>query len=460
MITDLVLRPALGGWADLARAADDGMLLGHPRREWRAQTRREVGLPDDRPVVATGHQTLLWHPGIFVKYLAMDAAGGQAGLATANLIVDQHVDDFGAYQVPTRRPDGTLGVRRIELTRPRADVPMSLHPAFRPAAPSAPGAALASVAEGVERIHAAIVAHAGAPNAAIQMAEALATLMSDWVAPAPHVTAGELGETALARAIMREMVRDPHRCAALYNEAVAPGRSGGAAGGGATAVRPLLIRDDHVELPLWRLRDDGRRMRAYDGDVEAALAGGADAPRLLPRALLMTALIRLGMCDLFIHGLGGASYDRAMERWIESWLGVTPAPIAVASATLRLPLRDRADAPPDVARAVADARRAWHDPESAAGDSGATPGPVKRELLEAVATAPARSSRRRAAFFAMHDQLATLRSANVGGVERRQRVAAEARRWVEEGAIADRRDWAFPLYPREMIDALRGVVVG
>ena len=89
------------------------------------------------------------------------------------------------------------------------------------------------------------------------------------------------------------------------------------------------MRDDYVEVPLWRIRDDGRRMRAYDSDVERWLDDPPGAPRLMPRALMLTALVRLAMCDLFVHGTGGAAYDTVMEAWISSWLGVTPAPIGV-----------------------------------------------------------------------------------------------------------------------------------
>ena len=39
------------------------------------------------PVIATGHQTLLWHPGILVKYLLTDAIARVHGLAAANLVV-------------------------------------------------------------------------------------------------------------------------------------------------------------------------------------------------------------------------------------------------------------------------------------------------------------------------------------------------------------------------------------
>ncbi|MHC5114768.1 MAG: hypothetical protein ACYTGP_10105 [Planctomycetota bacterium] len=453
MSIDLTIEPRCRAWGECLREEAAGTLFGHALATWREKTRHELGLDTTRPIIATGHQTLLWHPGILVKYLAADAVARAEGFATANLIVDQHAGGFGDYEVPVRRRDGALAVRRVELTRPRPEVPMSLHESFAPqAAPALPPSTLASVSEGVRRIEAAIRAHSGAPEAATQMGEALAELMAPWVRPFPAVKASELLETSLAQALLREMTSDPQRCIAAYNEAVASLPEAG--------IHPLLVRDDYVELPLWRIRDDGRRMHAYDGDVAPEREPGEAPARLMPRALLMTALIRLGMCDLFVHGTGGANYDRAMVRWIESWLGVTPAPVVVASASLRLPLDD-ADAPaPDVAAATAEARRIWHDPEPDRRPDAPGPGPIKRDLLRAVAEASRGSASRRQAFFSMHRQLETLRGTHAGHVELWQRRAADARRAEADAAIARRRDWPFALYPREAIDELVAAVRG
>lgn len=436
--------PALAEWAELARRPATGSLQGRPMVEWRVKTRRELGLADDGPIVATGHQTLLWHPGILAKYLAVEAVARRHELARANLIVDQHAGGFGELDVPVRGVDGSLVVRRIVLTRARAEVPMSRHEAFTPdpLPPRIPGAA-PHVEAGLAAILAAVHAHRCAPNAAAQMAGALEDLMAPWVAPMPSATATELLETTLGRAIVEKMVRDPWRCAACYNAAVAARPDAG--------ITPLLLRDDYVELPLWRLRPDDRRMPAYDSDAERWLEDPTGAPALMPRALMLTALVRLGMADLFIHGTGGANYDRVMEGWVRAWLDLEPAPIAVATADVYLPLTDH-DEEPDPEAARIEARRVWHDPESAPDADG--PGEVKRDLLAAIASTPWGSPARRRAYFTMHRELAVLRSAHVGRVEKAQREAREAERLVREAEIAGRRDWAFALYERAEIDRL------
>ena len=409
-------------------------LLGRDLDDWRLKTRRELGLSTDKPILATGHQTLLWHPGILAKYLLVQAMSDATEVAVANLVVDQHAGGFGEFDLPLRRRDGSLSVRTLHLTRARPDVPMALHDAFTPApAPAGLPLALPLVQQGLERIYDAVDAHSDAPNAALQMAAALTDLMKPWVTPMTYVTASELAEGSLARAMLAHMADDPWRCAEAYNAAVA--HIVGVEGHG-IGLRPLLVRDDYVELPLWRIREDGRRMRAYDADI---------GRRLMPRALFLTALVRLGMCDCFVHGTGGARYDRAMEDWIRRWLGVRVAPAAVATATVRLDLQPEVPVDADEARHAA--RRAWHNP-----------GSEKQALLDAVNAEPRRSVARRSAFFRMHRELERLREKHRDAVQSAQERAAQATRQAADASIANRRTWPFPLYPPSEIDELAEMV--
>jgi hypothetical protein len=450
----LLITPPWPRPGELARRRPAGSLAGTSLADWRTRTRRELGLADDRPVVATGHQTLLWHPGILAKYLLVEAVAARTGFAVANLVVDQHAaaadgtGGFGDLAVPDRRPDGTLAARTLRLATARPEVPMGLHPAFDPVAPALPDSVFPdSVRRGVAAIHAAVAAHRDAPDASLQMAAALTDLMARWVRPIPHVTATRLLDTSLGRALVAAMAADPRGCAEAYNAAVRAVPH--------AHVRPLLVRDDYVELPLWRIRPDGRRMHAYDHDVERVSGGDPDAPRLLPRALFMTALVRLGLCDLFVHGTGGARYDVAMERWMDGWLGAEVAPVAVATATLTLDLLP-AGTRLDVPASIAAGRRAWHDPERSDGDAG--PGPRKRRLLAAVAASPRRSRERRRAFHEMHEAIAALRAERAPRVRAAADRARAARRQAAAAPVLECRTWAFPLHDPARIDDLAAEV--
>lgn len=446
VIHDLIIQPGFDRWRDLIRKPSRTKIFGHTLADWFSKTRCELGIDVVKPVIATGHQTLLWHPGILAKYLAVHSFARTGDFAAANLIVDQHADGFGDFEIPVRRGDGSLVVRRMHLTTPQPGVPMGLHEPFTPPRPfQRITGVLPSVAEGVQLIYEKVYAHRDAVSAARQMAAALEDMMHPWVDPMPSVTASELLETTFARALLTKMADDPWHCTRCYNQAVVEHSDAG--------IGTLLVRDDYVELPLWRIREDGRRMHAYDGDVQMWLVQNEASPKLMPRALLLTALIRLGMCDLFVHGTGGANYDRVMEQWIESWLGVKTSSIAVVSATLHLPLADHDEEEIDIEQARRSLRRAWHDPESASSTSS-RPGPLKRELLGELASKPYGSSDRRAAFFHMHERLGTFRDDRRESIDAIGAAYEQARLRSENSDIASRRTWAFPLYEKEAIDTL------
>ena len=64
--------------------------------------------------------------------------------------------------------------------------------------------------------------------------------------------------------------------------------------------------------------------------------------RIRSRALVTTLWARLALGDLFIHGIGGAKYDRVTDLLIERFFGLRPPGLLVLSATLHLPIeRDR-----------------------------------------------------------------------------------------------------------------------
>jgi hypothetical protein len=153
---------------------------------------------------------------------------------------------------------------------------------------------------------------------------------------------------------------------------------------------PDLKRDgDRVETPLWiyalnqprhrlyverrggdcRLYADQQRVGALDdatrGDVQALDAQiAALAPRMIrPRALLLTLWARLFAADLFIHGIGGAKYDRVTDEVIRRYFGVDPPAMVCASATLHLRIGSAASAPRELGALRRAVRDRWYNPQ-------------------------------------------------------------------------------------------------
>jgi hypothetical protein len=59
--------------------------------------------------------------------------------------------------------------------------------------------------------------------------------------------------------------------------------------------------------------------------------------RLSPRALTLTAVLRLLVADQFVHGIGGGQYDHVLDNLIERHFGIEPPRFCVTTATLYFP---------------------------------------------------------------------------------------------------------------------------
>ncbi len=409
--------------------------LGRPPAEW-MPTRRALGLSTHAPIIATGHQASVWHPGILVKYMVARVLADAVGGDIVHLVVDQDVNDFALLELPGRSNDGGLHLVRHSFTMPSREVPTGWQQPFVPEPiPGSWQPALESSKAGAYLIESALRRHQTSENAAQQVACAVSDLMEPLVGRGHMISGSDLLETDCGRFLLQEMADDPQTCAAAYNDAISRVPQAGT---------PLRILDDRIELPLWRIEPDGRRLKAWDDDLQRAEAGGI---RLAPRALTLTAILRLALCDLFIHGTGGNTYDRAMEFWIESWLRRPVQPMAMATGTVRLPFPENNEDLVDVHDALVQERKFFHDPEF----EPQHPGPRKSASLALVNNATRGSAGRRAAYRQLHETLQNLRVQRPDQLELLKRQTAAARRQAAQRPIIMRRTWAFPLYPDELL---------
>jgi len=436
-------------WLRLAQRTIRGEWNGEPLDQWRRTTRRELGIPVNPLVIATGHQAGVWHPGILAKYLAAaaftDAAG--EGAVPVHLVVDQDQNAAGSLDVPVVDSGEALARRTHRLLAVDNARPTGERPASAVIPPGEVRYALPSVGAGVDRVVRALDRHRDEPSGARQGARAVTDLMERWVSPMTLLFASDLLTTTFGTTLLREMRERPERCVAAYNRAVSRRP--------ATGIRPLTVRGEQVELPVWRLDDDGRRHPAYAMDLDD---DGVPDSRLRPRALLMTAIMRLAVSDLFIHGRGGRGYDAVMEAWIADWLDLAPAAAVMAAADLRLPLAEFIPEAPPLDEAIERVRHCWHDPPTCAEPGGVRPSDAKRAWLERIAAQPSGSLERRRVFYDMHEWLEAERAARAHDLDAAREEADRARQAAAARAVASRRDWAFPLYPEGSIDRLAEAV--
>ncbi|MBX3359217.1 MAG: hypothetical protein KF745_12410 [Phycisphaeraceae bacterium] len=443
----LRIEPPAGEWPALVASHRSGMT--EQKRAFRAQ----LNLPADRPVIMSGHQAEFWHPGILAKWLATVSAAEITTAGAAWIVVDQDVNDLLAIrypriEAPGRPAPGVWNAADPEAPRGLPDTPTGERAAHRP--PPLPEAAFAtpSVAAGLEMIRGALSARVSEASAARQVGSATADLLAPLGGPVTLVYASQLARTSLMRDLVSRMRSDPRRCADEYNRAVARHSEAGIA---MLSTSGGLAATHGPELPLWRITPGKGRPRER---VFASMLGSTPDEHLAPRALLMTGLLRLAGCDLFIHGTGGGGetgYDRIAESWLRSWLGEPAAdlaPSALVTATRRLDMGIEPASPAEAAHAVWLAHHARHHP-SLLGEPGLES--RKRDLLAKITAARSRGEHPREAFRAMHDLLHAARFQHADDLGRLDQTAADLRARLAATDVINDRTWPFPLYPSEVL---------
>jgi hypothetical protein len=409
--------------AAFVRHADSVSLFGKPLRAWQEESRAAAGLSPMGAVVMTGHQAGIWHAGILAKWFVADLIRERCAAHVATLLVDQDVNDAASLAYPTLEGESLRSAllpadpfRRAGSTGIQPTV--TLEPAQSPA--------VSEVADALERVRVAVNRERTAPNLALQMDAANAALLSEFMPSAPSVRATALLATPIGQALVDELVRNPAACARAYNEARAADPQ---------VARPL----GEGELPLWRVTPRGREPVRSD-DLSGSLA---------PRALFMTAIARLALCDLFVHGTGGQRYERVTEVWMRRWLGVELAPIAVATATVRLPLEHYLGA-----RSVttgADLRRVEFDPDAEARG----PSPSKMDLLARINAAPRSSIERRQRYQSLMRHIEARRAARADLIAHLRDEVRASKDLAASAEVARSRTWPWALHSAQSLNELR-----
>lgn len=435
-----------------ASSEDGYLLIDPPAERWGAllaqarstpawvsaeRFREQMGLPGRRPLVMSGHQAGLWHAGIAGKYFALRSLEGVA--STAWLVADLDENDVMHLRVPVRDARGAWSAQRVNLASKDEGHPDAAS-GYRPPVPArldVPDRARRA-AEAMERARAQArtLGEQGHRAAELVLADAGIGLVR------PVVFGSLTARTDLFGQLVSRMCEEPEACVRAYNEAAAEFADAG--------VRALMCRGERgrFELPVWRVG-----MNQPRSPVIVERGQQLDVSGLAPRGLLMTGMLRLAGCELFIHGTGGGAYDRVTERWLSRWIGpeAVLSPTAVVSATRLVDLGVELVDPQCAARAVAVAHRARHDPALLGDEAG---GQRKRELVAMIDGAARGSVERARAFGELHAlRRASLREHSTALV-RLEEQAERMKSALASGEAAQDRTWSIALHEPETLRSL------
>ena len=332
--------------AERSHQLESGVLCNDTRERERRKLEQLIFGKDvahNSPVILTGHQPIFYPPGILIKDLLADAlARGRAGRAV-NLVVDTDEQEIALdFPMPDSQgelgwtarkarsvlggPSGVLHGRELSPTV-RADFNRQVH-ACRDALPQL------FHADDVERIAEQLQVLCRAVEEAQTVIEGPIRFREHWIAAqglqVTTVRATQLVATEAFAYFTRFIFDRQDQFRNEYNQALARYRTDHRIKNPAQPLPDLTAG----ELPFWIRRGSERTpLRTKDpAELDDALAQG----NVLPRAVTLTLFTRLFLCDLFIHGRGGARYDVITDRLLESFFECTGAPFTVASATLQM----------------------------------------------------------------------------------------------------------------------------
>jgi hypothetical protein len=429
-----------------------------PLPELRRAAREWIGHADDAaPIIASGHQTELYHPGVWAK----DVLAHQAAARLGGQAFHFAVDTDSPKHLQLRWPGASLGVtddphvmsgawsgllsaptphylKQLETEARDAFSRIGFEPLLFPFIDSLRRLSLES-----PDLPSALT------NAQHQLDWSLglrhgALLLSPILASAPFL------------ALVHHVMSRPAEFAAAYNESLATYRDRTSTRDPMRPMPDLFVSGQSVEAPFWLddlaagsrtrpsvFRDAGDRWvlklvngaefgfdpRAGAFDAAASLQKflTSSSHRLSPRALTLTLFVRLMIADQFVHGIGGARYDRVTDQIIARHFGIEPPHFSVTTATLFFP---GASARPRVCLPcmAGEGHRLRH----------AVLGARKRELLAQIAAAPRRSARRQELFATLHRQRREAAEASTALKQWEHRLRDAERAFQDEQVLFDR----------------------
>jgi hypothetical protein len=343
------------------------------------------GLPS-KPLIITGHQPELFHPGVWIKNFAAAAIARSSGGLALNLIVDNDIPKSASIRVPVLDRDGLRAVR-IEFDRWNAEIPYedwvvhdeALFTTFADRVRSVldglvvdpilgdfwPQAIRLGGETGLLGLRFALArrvveASWGVSNLEIPVSTLCGTTGFLWCAA--HVLA-ELPRYQDVHNNCLATYRAAHRIRSRHHPVPALGRQGEWLEApfwvwrrAQPRRRALLVRQRRRELDLRIAGEDEVLMAlplAPDREACCAVERLRDLAdsgiRLRTRALTTTMFSRLLLGDLFIHGIGGAKYDQLGDEILRRFFGFDPPAFLTVSLTLWLGLPTQAVTQPELA---------------------------------------------------------------------------------------------------------------
>ena len=287
----------------------------------------------DAPIVMTGHQPVAYHAGLLLKEELLNAIAADAGAAAVSVTIDTDEGDGGRIVWPLVEHGAlTLKVAAIASTtggvfrEHRVADGATVRRAFDEISRDLRISGLGHMEKSASQAGTIYEALAGEPlSEAHSIVRRVLRGHTHLEAPLSRVMA--LPEARRFIGAIMGHAQEVHR---LYNGCLTAYRAEHKIKNAANPFPNLRAEGGEIELPVWVLSASGRRpLWVKPGET----ASVAKEEIVVPKGSFVTLLLR-GLCsDLFIHGLGGARYDRFVDAFGAAYLGESLPAFVVASRT-------------------------------------------------------------------------------------------------------------------------------
>lgn len=328
----------------------------------------DVPLHVDQPLIVTGHQAELFHPGVWLKNFSASRLVKECEGTAINLIIDSDLCRGTAIRVPTGA-GSDLHFEMVPYDKSLAEMPFEERRiADQDQWDSFGGRVTATLHRDIagplveDWWPTVVSASRREANLGFALSQARHQCELKWGSRTLELPQSRICQSEAFRLFALQLFIRAAEFREAHNQALADYRRAHKLKNHAQPMPNLAGKDGWIETPFWlwslanpqrrgvfvkrvgdelEISDLGKHSLTISCQVDSALeelaAWEGQGIKLRTRALATTLFARLLLADVFIHGIGGAKYDQVTDYLCELFFGFTLPRYATISGTLRLP---------------------------------------------------------------------------------------------------------------------------
>lgn len=327
-----------------------------------------TGNPDDTALVVTGHQPVIFHPGLVFKYETTEAFAAEQHAIAVAVVIDTDEGDAGEFTFPAADPGHSSSdefVPHLRMETASFGTGTSLLSQNKLRSPAEIITLRERVTTALQQcgLHDSAATFAAAANEFTAL-KSTSAMDASLIVRRQHGIGSRMLELPLSAIcsfpevlqFFAELLTRGRDYQARHNQLLDTYRADHKLKNTANPFPNLGGSESLPELPFWIVdHQSGRRVIAVGHFTQESLelqtsdrtvatlplpvtAGSLEALllsnlQLIPRGALITATLRILFSDLFVHGTGGGRYDRFTDLLIRDWWSIQPTPFAIASGS-------------------------------------------------------------------------------------------------------------------------------